>query len=217
MKVVTICLFLIVFSTLTAQEFKFGKVGTSILEETQDSVFLDIPAKVVYRYINFNYDNELEIHKYVIKVYGRTENNKSVYLKINNYKPYFYIKKPDYWNNDNIKKYINYIFSLFPIEEITNNNSKYVNSKNMYNEQILNGFYKYEIEEHCDLVGFTNYKKFEFIKLSFLSMRTFYAFKKIIKEGKINNKRILKKNYKIQIYESKIKPFLSKNIVFRLL
>ena len=82
------------------------------------------------------------------------------------------------------------------------------NSKNIYNEKILNEFHKYEIEEHCDLVGFTNYKKFEFIKLSFLSMRAFYAFKKVIKEGKINSKRILKKNYKIQIYESKIKPFL---------
>jgi len=132
--------------------------------------------------------NEIEIQKYVIKTYGRTEDNKSVYLKINNYKPYFYIKKPDYWNNDNIKLYINYI-------------------KNEVNERVLNEFYKYEIEEHCDLIGFTNYKKFEFIKLSFLSMRAFYAFKKIIK-GKINNKRILKKDYKIQIYESKIKPFL---------
>lgn len=152
--------------------------------------------------------NEIEIQKYVIKAYGRTEDNKSVYLKINNYKPYFYIKKPDYWNNDNIKSYINYIFSLFPIEETAMNNSKYVNSKNIYNEKILNEFYKYEIEEHCDLVGFTNYTKFEFIKLSFLSMRAFYAFKKVIKEGKINSKRILKKNYKIQIYESKIKPFL---------
>ena len=154
----------------------------------------------------YNDNNEIEIQKYVIKAYGRTEDNKSVYLKINNYKPYFYIKKPDYWNNDNIKSYINYIFSLFPIEET--NDNKYVNSKNIYNKQILNGFYKYEIEEHCDLVGFTNYKKFEFIKLSFLSMRAFYAFKKVIKEGKINSKRILKKDYKIKIYESKIKPFL---------
>ena len=133
--------------------------------------------------------NEIEIQKYVIKAYGRTEDNKSVYLKINNYKPYFYIKKPDYWNNDNIKSYINYI-------------------KNEVYKNVLNEFYEYEITEHCDLIGFTNYKKFEFIKLSFLSMRAFYAFKRVIKEGEINNKRILKKDYKIQIYESKIKPFL---------
>ena len=50
----------------------------------------------------YNDNNEIEIQKYVIKAYGRTEDNKSVYLKINNYKPYFYIKKPDYWNNNNI-------------------------------------------------------------------------------------------------------------------
>ena len=36
-------------------------------------------------------ENKIEIQKYVIKAYGRTEDNKSVYLKINNYKPYFYI------------------------------------------------------------------------------------------------------------------------------
>ena len=139
--------------------------------------------------IEYDDGNEIEIQKYVIKAYGRTEDNKSVYLKINNYKPYFYIKKPDYWNNDNIKLYINYI-------------------KNEVDERVLNGFNKYEITEYCDLIGFTNYKKFEFIKLSFLSMRAFYAFKRVIKEGEINNKRILKKDYKIQIYESKIKPFL---------
>ncbi|MGK0386160.1 MAG: hypothetical protein ACI849_000769, partial [Patiriisocius sp.] len=51
------------FTLLNAQEYVFGKVGTAILEETQDSVFKDAPAKVVYRRIVLNYGKELEIHE----------------------------------------------------------------------------------------------------------------------------------------------------------
>jgi hypothetical protein len=57
------------FTLLNAQEYVFGKVGTAILEETQDSVFKDAPAKVVYRRIVLNYGKELEIHER-IKIYN---------------------------------------------------------------------------------------------------------------------------------------------------
>ena len=54
MKFVYYLLFLISFSTL-AQDYKFGQVSAAILEETQDSILRDIPAKVVYRRILFDY------------------------------------------------------------------------------------------------------------------------------------------------------------------
>ena len=41
-------------------------------------------------------DSEEEgLGKYIIHVFGRTEDSKSVYAKIINYKPYFYILLPD--------------------------------------------------------------------------------------------------------------------------
>lgn len=68
MKLIYTVFFLIGISAI-AQDYKFGQVSTAILEETQDEVFKDVPAKVVYRRILFDYGEELEIHERV-KIYN---------------------------------------------------------------------------------------------------------------------------------------------------
>ena len=149
-------------------------------EETKDK-------EIIYNEVT---DEDDEHEKYIIKVYGRTmDDNKSIVVKLVNYKPFFYFKKPDYWNDYDIRKYINNI-------------KKNVNSKTLY------GFENYEIIKSCDMVGFNGGKVFDFIKLIFTNMQTYYAFRGYIKKTVKYDENILKKNYNITLYESKIKPFL---------
>ena len=48
--------------------------------------------------------NEIpELPKYIIHIFGRTEDDKSVYCKVRNFNPYFYIKLPTKWEQGTIK------------------------------------------------------------------------------------------------------------------
>ena len=70
-----------------------------------------------------NIKNENINLKYKIRLFGRTENNKSIYVNIINYTPFFYIKIPNEWTLTKIITLINYLKS-----KITNPNLKILNS-----------------------------------------------------------------------------------------
>ena len=134
-------------------------------------------------------EKEIENKLYTIRVYGRDEENNSVFLKIKNFKPYFYIEISNNWGDNNIMRLINHLKYSVP---------KY----------LINGFDTYEIEEKHNFYGFTNYAKFKFIKLIFFNINTFYAFKKLINEKIDYPIDIFKIPTKIKIFESMIKPML---------
>ena len=116
-----------------------------------------VERKILFQIIDWseNYDvitelddNEKEVENklYTIRVYGRDEENNSVFLKIKNFKPYFYIEVPITWGNNMIISLINHLkFSI--------------------NKYVINGFDTYETEEKHNFYGFTDYSKFKFIKL----------------------------------------------------
>ena len=56
---------------------------------------------------NHDDDNDLYNKKYIIKIFGRTEKGESVYLKVLNFDPHFYILLPDEWNDNIIDTKIN--------------------------------------------------------------------------------------------------------------
>jgi DNA polymerase elongation subunit (family B) len=136
-----------------------------------------------------NDGNEIENKLYTIRVYGRDEENNSVFLKIKNFKPYFYIEIPYNWSENMVRSLINHLkFSV--------------------NKYVINGFDTYEIEEKHNFYGFTNYTKFKFVKLIFFNITAFYAFKRLINEKNNYPPEIFKKPTKIKIFESLIKPML---------
>ena len=47
-----------------------------------------------------------KLPKYIIHTFGRCQDGKSVYAKIENYTPYFYIELPTKWPNSEIKNRI---------------------------------------------------------------------------------------------------------------
>ena len=130
---------------------------------------------------------------YSIKVFGRTEEGQSVCLNVTDYKPHFYIKVPDDFDDTKILLLINHIKN---------------NIKNTKGARCLNGFYNYEVIERMDLYGFTGHKNFTFIRLIFTNMISFHIFNKYLKNTKIKNTFLYEKPTKIKIYETNVPPFI---------
>ena len=136
-----------------------------------------------------NDDDKKNIYKkYCIRIFGRTKTQKSVYLQIENFKPYFFIEIQPFWRGDQI-------YAIF--EEVNKHVTK----------SALKGLIKKEMIDKYKLKGFTNEKLFKFMKLSFTdidSMRSYtWAFQR-----KLNIPAISKKSYSFQIYESNMLPML---------
>ena len=128
--------------------------------------------------------------KYKIRLYGRTQDNKSVVINVNNYTPFFYIKVPNDWTDTKIYKLMGYIKT-----KISNQNA-------------LKGFKSFEIMKKKDLYGFTGYKEFKFVRLVFHNMKSYKAFEYWIGNNKIKNSMLSEHPFKIQLYESNIEPFI---------
>ena len=139
---------------------------------------------------------------YSMILFGVCDNGATISTKVNCFKPFFYIKPPEEWEN--------YKDTLFEakVSELKNIilNDKYTASfnGNKYEKKIipnnmLSHFSKMEIVEKKDFWGFTNNKLFRFIKVSVKSLKLFnnlkYYFKTLEKQG-------------FKAYESNIDPFL---------
>ena len=94
-------------------------------------------------------DNDNDNKKcFCIRLFGKTKEQKTVYLKINNFQPYFYVELNSNWNMNILTKILDHI-------------------KKRINKDNVNGLIKYIIEEKYKFWGFTNYKKFKFARLTF--------------------------------------------------
>ena len=125
--------------------------------------------------------------RYLIKVFGVTQDGKSVAANIMNYTPYFYIKIPFPIKNDFIRfQFKNYLISKLPFQM----RESVVSVKIIYKK---------------DFYGFHNGKKFSFMRFTFNSLK---AFKLSIK---VFQKMVTIPGYnssKYKLYESNIEPFI---------
>ena len=139
---------------------------------------------------------------YSMILFGVCDNGATISTKVNCFKPFFYIKPPEEWEN-----YKDTVFEA-KVSELKNIilNDKYTATfnGNKYDKKIipnnmLSHFSNIEIVEKKDFWGFTNNKLFRFIKVSVKSLKLFnnlkYYFKTLEKQG-------------FKAYESNIDPFL---------
>lgn len=141
---------------------------------------------MLFQILDWNYfhDEDDDGNKtYKIRLFGRTKENKTIYVCVDNFYPYFYIGL-----DDNIKK--NSIHTL--VENI----KKLVKPK-----ELADGLLKYEVEEKKNLYGFTDGKLFKFLKLTFYNYDAFRAYERKLSYAKFKGK-------KYKLYESNIEPFL---------
>jgi DNA polymerase elongation subunit (family B) len=139
-----------------------------------------------------NNDNKpkFEDLEYKIRLYGRTQDGKSIHVRVDGYTPFFYVEIPREWTQIKAMTLINYIKSKI--------NKEYVSK----------GLIKFDIVERKKFYGFTGYQNFKFIRLIFKNMMSFKAFERWIEYNKIVSPSLFKYPTSLQLYESNIEPFI---------
>ena len=123
---------------------------------------------------------------YIIRIFGRTSNNESIYVKVLKYNPHFYIELPTTWNNVNNINLINSLLKL---------NLTYQNS-----------LIHYDVVHRYKYRGFTNKEKFNFLRLLFNNSQAMHTFVRLLQTSiKIIN---IDEPIKFNIYESNIDTIL---------
>lgn len=138
------------------------------------------------------YDDDDEKNYYKIKLFGRTKDNKSVYLEVTDFKPFFYVEIKKEWQPNVIKKFIQIVqdYMVYPKDKV--------------NGLIMKD--NYVVEKH-KFNGFTDKEKFNFLELSFHDYSSFKAYQKVFKK-KRNYYGISRDPLKFKTYESGLDPML---------
>ena len=133
-------------------------------------------------------DNETENEngKYIIRLFGRTYDDKSVYVKVLNYTPHFYVELPPRWGDSEIDRLIG---------ELKNKNYR-----------MKENLVKYDVVQRYKFRGFNNNKKINFLRIIFNNSKAMYSFARTL-SGKISLPGMVKM-FKLDVYESNIDTFL---------
>ena len=162
----------------------------------------------IYDYMESNEDPEdtdgsdegPTLGRYCIHVFGRTEDNKSVYAKVTNYKPYFYVLLPDCIQSK----------SEYEIDQIITRMYTFLSGK--YNKRIAKQFRTGFIGmEHIKLKrseGFTNDTESYFAKLVFNNSDVMRKYRNLFEYGvvEIPTVSLLSKAFKYKLYEANLPP-----------
>lgn len=142
-------------------------------------------------------DGADELSTYIIHSFGRTLEGKSVYMKIVNYTPHFYIKLPLNWTKDEAKINIQKMYTYF-----TSDMNKKVWKK--FRSALLS----MDMIERMSAEGFTNGKLFLFARLVFNNMVSMKKFKYMFEESTVYIPGITAKAVQFKTYEANLPPML---------
>jgi len=127
--------------------------------------------------------------RYVLRLFGRTQDGKSVCARLDNFTPHFYVKIFSRWSKRDVDKFV-FILKGF--------NKKF--------EKSLIG---HEIVTRSDFhYGFCGGKKFKFVKLVFDSVIACKSYARYISNNKIKLSGIELNPIQLETFESKIDPFI---------
>ena len=160
---------------------------------------IDWSSNDIYKSINKNNDDDEESeenNKYkkkrrlVLRGYGVTKEGYSISIHIFNFKPYFYIKIPQDWNDRIFRNFKNECLSQIP----------------EYNHE---GLDECKIVDRKDFYGFNNNKLFKYALFKFKNQSSYYGFLKLFREKKINMKRLNQEfDFSKKIYETKVNSLI---------
>jgi len=136
---------------------------------------------------------------YIINIFGRTLEGKSVYAKVLNYTPYFYIDLPESWGYEEkiVKKKLETLYNWLKGKE-----NKKIWGK--YKDSLL----EINLMKKKKIEGFTNDKEFYFARLVFNNSVAMKKFSYFFDSQDIQIYSILPKPFKFKLYESNIAPML---------
>ena len=110
---------------------------------------------------SWNHEEDGEGKKYVINLFGREKDfpHKSVYVKVNNYTPFFYIEMPNNWRDCNTDLLIVQVKELI---------GKYEYWKGLEPGEIQEGLKEVKkVKDRSRLYGFNNFENSNFLQLIF--------------------------------------------------
>lgn len=123
--------------------------------------------------------------KYTMKIFGRNIEGKSVSMTVNNFRPYFFVKADVKWNNTNIQ-----------------------NLKDFLNLKLSNQVcHSATLVQRKEFVGFTNDEEFDFVRLSFKTVKGLRFAAKILSIPCVIPS-LGPRAVRFKGYESNIDPFL---------
>jgi DNA polymerase elongation subunit (family B) len=138
-----------------------------------------------------------DMGSYIIHTFGRTLEGKSVYMRIINYTPHFYIKLPLTWAkaeaNNNVKKMYSYLISDL--------------NKKIW-KKFRSSLIDIDVIEKMAAEGFNNGKKFLFARLIFNNMISMKKFKYMFEETSLYIPGIMKTSMQFKTYEANLPPML---------
>lgn len=158
---------------------------------------------VIFQILDWNYYHENEYDpedkKYAIRLFGKTNDNKSIYVKVTDFTPYFYIELDRKWGD----------IAIDSIIEFAKKNAKIKVGDRRYETCSEDGLHSYEVVKKYKFKEFTNFRKFRFLKLMFNDIDTMRGWYILFNSKQcIPNISIGRRKTKLKLYESNIEPFL---------
>ena len=135
--------------------------------------------------------------EFIITIYGIDENRKTYCVRIDDFKPFFYIKVSHSWTDTDVAEYFDHIREAYK--------SDYSLLKSLEND-----LENVELVKHKTLYNFDANKNHKFIKVTCKNMSLFYKFKSLFynKETQKLNKGVEFNGTFTQLYEIMIPPML---------
>jgi DNA polymerase elongation subunit (family B) len=179
----------------------------SLLIEDLKSTDIDITYQITDWFIpetdkiQYDFSSSEKAREYTINIYGKNKEGVSICTNVVGFKPFFYLKPPETWedlSNEEFKLKVqqlqlNLLDNYYECKFKTKITKKKIISK-MYEDHLC----KLEIERKKDFWGFTNNKEFRYIKIVVKSLGLFNALKYYFQD--------LKEGF--TLCESNIEPFL---------
>ena len=136
--------------------------------------------------------------KYIIQLFGRTEDDKDVCLKVTGFTPFFYVEVPSAWTTKRADKFVEILKSKVSWFSQNNPNYDYDLSKSLIRHKLL--------QKH-KFYNFSNKKLFKFIMLVFKNQIAMREFSNMLSRP-LKTPGLTREPMLYQRYESNIEPHL---------
>jgi DNA polymerase elongation subunit (family B) len=134
---------------------------------------------------------------FTVRLFGRTDDDKIIFVKVTNFKPYFYVEIPSYISRTLSNSYL---IDQFRVEFLSCLKS------NIYKQEIKDSLFTSDIDivDRHKFYGFTGGEYFKFMKISFKNYKLFTSYKwALTKQISIRGQKI-----KFKTYETSIEPVI---------
>ena len=155
--------------------------------------------QISFRCIDFQCSTFKDQDNFFIRMYGIDENRNTYCVNIDDFKPFFYIKVGEDWDETDVSQFINHL-------KEKNRKSNFALYKTLCDD-----IESTELVEQKTLYQFDNHKKHKFILFKCHNMNPFYKIKPLYYDRE--KQRLLKGGYeyndtKTELYETMIPPML---------